>query len=202
MMSIWTPAQRDYIIKHYHFISRDKMLTMVNNHFGTAFKLGQLQTFLKNNKIRSGLTGHFSPEHGPSWNKGTKGLMKPNKTSFKPGHKPANIKPIGSTRLDKDGYLKIKVAEPSPWNQQATHYKSMAVHLYEQHYGTVPADHLIIFKDSNPLNCTIENLEAVHQHEHLIRNQLQINQQPEPVKPLLRTLAKLKHSIYKTESAA
>jgi hypothetical protein len=41
-----------------------------------------------------------------------------------------------------------------------------------QHYGAVPAGGNIVFKDGNPLNCVIENLECISNKELLERNRI------------------------------
>jgi hypothetical protein len=61
-----------------------------------------------------GVEYRFKPGH-PTWNKGMKGLDIGGKhTRFQPGRKPEealNYRPIGSTRVAKDGYLERKVSD-------------------------------------------------------------------------------------------
>ena len=88
-------------------------------------------------------------------------------TQFKKGHIPKNHKPVGSIRLqaDKSGkqYYMIKIAEPNKW---------MLLHRYkwEQKYGKILYNMLLIFKDRNTLNTDIDNLELITRAENMDRN--------------------------------
>ncbi|MDD5405984.1 MAG: HNH endonuclease signature motif containing protein [Sulfurovaceae bacterium] len=101
-------------------------------------------------------------------NKGTKGLMKANKTTFKKGDTPPNVKKVGSivTRKDKNGYLymRIKIAEPNIW-------QGLHAYIWERKYGKIPKDHCVIFKDKNPLNTRLDNLMLVSRVELVRLNQ-------------------------------
>lgn len=103
-----------------------------------------------------------------AWNKGKKGYMGPNKTSFKKGHIPKNAKAVGAitTRVDKSGksYLHIKL--PSERVMKMLH-----VHLWEEANGKTPEGHVVAFVDGNTMNCTLENLECISRAELLRRNQ-------------------------------
>ncbi len=101
-------------------------------------------------------------------NKGTKGFMKRNKTSFSPGNSPMNAKKVGSisTRRDKNGllYMHIKVAEPSKWQM-------LHAYIWEQKHGKIPKNHCVIFKDKNTLNTRLDNLMLVSRAELVRLNQ-------------------------------
>ena len=120
----------------------------------------------------------------PAWNRGMKGLQIGGKeTQFKKGQMPHNWKPEGSERIDKDGYLMIKV-----------NGKFIPKHryIYEQHYGKIPKGLIIVFKDKNTKNLDINNLEAIDREEHQRRNA--IHHLPEEIKEVIylkRTITKL-----------
>ena len=105
------------------------------------------------------------------WNKGTKGLTKPNSTSFKKGNKTKNYRPVGAISLrkrykrQKQDYYYIKVGEPNIW-------KPYHRYLWEQKYGPIPAGLLLIFKDGNHLNCTKDcsNFKLISRSIHGKRN--------------------------------
>ena len=101
-------------------------------------------------------------------NKGTKGLMKRNKTSFSPGNKPMQTKRVGSisTRRDKNGsiYMRIKVAEPNKWQM-------LHVYIYENKHGKIPKKHCVIFRDKNTLNTKLDNLMLISRAELVRLNQ-------------------------------
>lgn len=96
-------------------------------------------------------------------NKGTKGLSRLNKTSFKKGNIPDNIREVGSERITKDGYIEIKVAEPNKWSLKHRY-------IYEKHFGKIPKGKIIVFLDRNTQNLSIDNLECITKYENLIMN--------------------------------
>jgi hypothetical protein len=96
------------------------------------------------------------------------GLIKFRATQFKPGNKSWKTKHDGAitVRRDTSGrkYKMIRISE-SQW-------ELLHRHLWEQHYGAIPAGHNIVFRDGNSLNCTIENLECISNEELLERNRI------------------------------
>ncbi|MCK5603535.1 HNH endonuclease [Candidatus Pacearchaeota archaeon] len=101
----------------------------------------------------TGRTGCFSKDQMP-WNLGKKGYMGPNETTFKKGNRPANWKPLGTERLNKDGYIEIKIEEPKTWRLKHRY-------VWEQKNGSVKKGHIIILLDGNKKNCNIENLYEI-----------------------------------------
>jgi len=86
-------------------------------------------------------------------------------TQFKPGHKPANYKPIGSTRIDsKDGYILIKMEEGMcSWK---LHHRV----IYERMHGPVPKGHMVTFVDQIKTNISIINLTTIDKKQNCKRN--------------------------------
>lgn len=65
-----------------------------------------------------GKHNRFAPGH-VTWNKGMKGLqIGGHATRFKPGQKPHTTLPVGSYRLDGDGYLQQKIGEATGSNSK------------------------------------------------------------------------------------
>jgi hypothetical protein len=98
----------------------------------------------------------------PAWNKGTSGIMKKNKTSFKKGDIPYNKLPLGTIRVRTDKQMKrnwIKVSK----NKWELLYR----HVWEQENGKIPNGYVIHHKDFNSLNDKIENLEVVTRKNHI-----------------------------------
>lgn len=84
-------------------------------------------------------------------------------TTFKNGNIPKNYRPVGSERINVEGYSEIKTKEPNVWE-----YKHRII--YEQHYGKVPDGYVVMFADRNKQNFDIDNLILVSRHEDLIMN--------------------------------
>lgn len=141
---------------------------MVNKRFNLELKVSQIETCKRNHKIRSGIDCRFKKGQ-VTWNKGKKGSMSPEQykkckaTMFKKGQMPQNHKPVGSERIDRDGYVLIKVEEPNKW-------KPKHRVLWEKHNGPIPKKHRLIFADGNRQNICLENLILVSYAESLIMN--------------------------------
>ena len=127
----------------------------------TARKNALLNGNLKKTQFKKGAVPH---------NKGKKqteylspeAIEKSKVTRFKKGNTPHNAKYDGHERVTKDGYIFIRIKKRK---YILKHHK-----IWQEHYGEIPKGHIIIFKDGNPLNCTIENLEAITRDENVIRN--------------------------------
>lgn len=73
-------------------------------------------------------------------------------------------RPIGFEYTKPDGMVLVKVGEPSKWK-----YKQR--YIYEQHYGKIPKDYMVIFLDGDRTNFDIKNLKAIHTREYnFVRN--------------------------------
>ncbi len=110
--------------------------------------------------------GRFKKGH-ISWNKGIKGLTIGGvQTQFKPGNEPHNTKHNGaiSIRKDKSGrpYKYIRI---SKGNWELLHR-----FVWKKHNGEIPKGMLVVFKDGNSLNCSIDNLELISRKENMQRN--------------------------------
>lgn len=119
-------------------------------------------------------------------NKGTKGMFNVggNRTSFKKGNIPLNYRPVGSERVNVDGYIEIKIKDPNKWE-----LKHRVV--YESVYGKIPKGSNITFIDGNRLNLDIENLSLITQAENLILNQHELRADDTEITKSAIALAKL-----------
>jgi hypothetical protein len=108
------------------------------------------------------------------------------KHGFKKDHIPKSAKANGYEALNSKGYLKIKVKSKRKITLKH-HY------IYEQHFGKIPKGSVIFFKDKNPLNCDIENLECLTRSDIMKRNSI-INYPKNLVKAIYKH-SKLKRLI-------
>ncbi|MEG9360937.1 HNH endonuclease signature motif containing protein [Vibrio cholerae] len=181
---IFTKEQADFIKKGYKRWVKQEVTKQLNEKFGTQFTVAQITAFIKNNRIQSGRTGHFEKGIKPH-NAGTKGLMKPNKTSFKKGNTPKNHRPVGSERVNVDGYVEIKVAEPNSWQLKQRV-------IYEREIGPIPEDCYVRFLDGNRQNFEPSNLIPVSNAENAFLNKrYRLNEQPIELRETLVIMAKL-----------
>jgi len=196
---LFTPEQIRFIRDNYAGRSIAEMTDIFNQRFDTSMTHHQIKTFVHNRGITSGRTGFFEKGFTP-WNKGTKGqgLTGANKTSFRKGNVPANRKPDGSERIEKD-YVMIKVRERNPYAGFPTRYKAKHVHIWEQIHGPVPDGHAVIFKDGDKLNFDPDNLALVSRSELLRLNKHGYKDAPEEIKPSILALARLEVKTFEVQ---
>ena len=165
---------RKYTYEHIDFLRKNVkgrsyviLTELFNRHFGTKLPVSSVKSTCFRYGLRNGVIGknketQFAKGHKP-WNKGIVGLHMSPKTEFKKGNKPWNYRPINSERVTKDGYIEIKIAGPNRW-------KLKHIVIWEETYGTVPKNNVIIFADGNKKNINIENLILVSRKELAILN--------------------------------
>ena len=158
----WTDEEKEYLKRITPGKHHREILELMNQKFEYKFNLMQIKGAINRYKFKTGFTGRYEKGNVP-FNKNTKGLTGPNKTSFKKGQKPINHRPIGSERITVDGYIEVKTSEPSKW--EPTHTL-----IYEKYKGKIPEDHAIVFADGNKQNLDINNLILVSRHQLLIMN--------------------------------
>jgi len=161
-----------------------------NKRFGTTKTEVQINAFLGNHGIRSGRTGRFVKGH-VAWNRGIKGFMGANVTSFQKGHMPRNKKRLWSERITRDGYIEISILERNPYTGAPTRFKLKHVWLWEMEHGPVPKGHVVFFKDGNRLNCVTGNLLLVKRTELLTLNLQNYRETDSRLKPSVLALARL-----------
>ena len=154
---------RDYIKENHVGVGPKEMTKRLNDRFATRYKVAQLTSYYRNHKVSSGLDGKFENGHKP-WNKGLKGLDIGGKdTRFKKGHIPTKYRPVGSERINVDGYYEVKIADPNKWE-----YKHRIV--WKQHNGPVPSGYVVIFADRDRRNFDINNLVLVSRRQLAMLN--------------------------------
>lgn len=84
---------------------------------------------------------------------------------YKSGREADNTLPIGTERVNKQGYTLVKVADTKGehGNSQTYHdnWKFKQVLVWEQHYGPVPDGYNVIFLDGDRSNFDIGNLSCI-----------------------------------------
>lgn len=145
----------------------------ITEKFNKKFRQSRSERAISSIRGKYGITTNARKVWGKGtipWNKGKKGYMGANKTSFKKGDIPATHRPVGSERIcSKDGYTYIKIAEPSQW--ELKHRV-----IWEKHNGPLPDSHTIMFGDRDKRNFDINNLICVSRAQLLKFNQLDLIQ--------------------------
>ena len=97
----------------------------------------------------------FAKQHVP-WNKGVNTNIKP-----------TNIESVGTKKVNSYGFVLIKVLATGIWERD---WQLLHKYLWRKKWGLVPANHVVLFKDGNKSNVTIENLELISRKEIMNRN--------------------------------
>lgn len=111
-------------------------------------------------------------------------------TMFKKGHTPVNHREVGSERVNVDGYIEIKVAEPNKW-------KLKHRVIWESHNGKIPHGHNIQFKNHNTQDCRIENLYMISKAEQMRNENSFIAKYPKELQDVIRLKGMVKRQIHK-----
>lgn len=161
----WTEQMLEFAIANNEKLTRAEIARQLIGRFDADPRLEARTVSRKLCSLgyKSPSNGYFKKGFTP-WNKGVKGFMGANRTSFKKGQDPHNHRPIGSQRIcSKDKYVIEKVAEPDVWKHKHRI-------LWEEHYGEIPEDCVIRFIDGDRANITIENLICVPQGANSVLN--------------------------------
>lgn len=197
----WTVERIEILTEMYPNNSAKKIGGVLNTDqqvvYAKAEKLGlkkspeyleKLNKEMGDQLTRSGTQSRFQKGHKPwCYGKkiGTRGRA--GETQFKKGQSPFNKLKVGDiVPVSLPPYLKIKIAEPDKW-------EILHRHLWKQHYGEIPKDMCIVFKDGNTKNCALENLECLTRAE--LRRRNSIHNYPVELKEAIQALGRLKRTI-------
>lgn len=154
---VYPPGVRGFIAKNVVGLGNAELAELVNQEFGTEYTIEQIKAYKKNNKLDSGLTGHFPKGHEP-FNKGKKKFwIGGEETQFKKGHRPHNWVPLGTERISKDGYIEVKIRE----GQFQKNWRGKHILIWEKENGPLPEGHAIVFGDRDKRNFDVDNLICV-----------------------------------------
>lgn len=164
----FTDAEKDFMREYTPGHSYKEIQAAFVERFGWGITLGQVSSFVKRYNLSTGRTGRFEKGHTPP-NKGMKGFhpQGSEKGWFKKGHTPANTRMIGEERINKDGYTEVKVGH----NTWALKHRV----IWENANGEIPKDCVVIFKDNDKTNITIDNLMLVKKAVHAEINKTGLN---------------------------
>lgn len=110
-------------------------------------------------------------------------------TMFKKGNQPHNTNYDGHERISKDGYVEVRIRKGKYALKQRV--------VWETLVGKIPKNHIVVFKDRNPQNLALENLELINRAENMQRNT--IHRYPAELKEVIRLTNKLKRKTDATK---
>nr|DAU45704.1 MAG TPA: homing endonuclease [Caudoviricetes sp.] len=146
----------------------------------------------KKGAITPGAVAHrFKRGHAPA----NKGKKMPKEvydkvcgTMFKPGNTPVNYRPVGSERVNADGYIEIKVAAPDEWK-----LKHRVV--WEKENGAIPRGCNIQFRNGNRKDLRLDNLYLIDRKTQLLQQNSMMARYPVELQQVIRAKGALNHRI-------
>jgi len=158
----WTTQEVRFIRENLHFT--DKQLADRLGRTFASVKTCRHRYFI----LKPEEQWHFTQKHQP-YNKGKHFLPggRSSEHCYKKGNQPHNTRKdydISHRKDNKSGitYQYIRL-EKGKW-------VLMHRYIWELQYGAIPKGHIITFRDKDPMNCTLDNLDCISRKEHMSRN--------------------------------
>ena len=206
MRKSWTKEEDDYLRQNY----RTMFASEIAETLGRTTKSVHSRAYIlrlhsdREKRSRAGKLGTICPE--AIVHRFQKGLIPANKgkkmspeayakaahTMFKKGQIPVNHREVGSERVNADGYIEIKVAEPSRWRLKHRV-------IWEQVNGAIPRVHNVQFKNHNPLDCRIENLYLISREDQMAKENSFYAKYPKPLQEVIHLKGVINRQIHKAE---
>ena len=172
----YTEEERKFMTEFVPGHSYREIQKAFTEKFGWEISVGQVNSYIGNHHLNTGRTGRFQ-----------KGNESPNKgkTWFKKGNIPKTYRPVGSERINREGYIEVKVADPNKWK-----LKHRCV--WESVHGKVPKGYIVIFRDNDKTNININNLLLIKRCTHAVMNHIGLCEYSGEFKETAIHIAKLK----------
>lgn len=217
MKHIWTDQDRETLRRMYSDHSAAECAAVIGASLSSVYNQAH-QLGLKKSKEFAAITTrkHWAEGRhanslsgltlGRAWNKGIKGSTgnHPNsrRTQFKsgrPASEASNYRPIGSTRICRDGYLERKVSD-DPNTYPARRWQGVHRIVWEAANGQIPRGHVVVFKEGQhttvEAEITIDRIELVTRAELMRRNSYH-NRYPKEVAHLVQLRGAVTRQINK-----
>jgi len=200
-LRVYTKAELTWIKRRRTMPRRELYAAFIAVFPHHTVSLKGFKQLCKTKGFMTGRDGRLVKGNIPA-NKGKKMPFNANsaRTQFKKGSRTGRAsdlyKPIGSTRLSKDGYLERKVHDGLPMQS-----RWRAVHLlnWESEYGALPAGHCLKCLDGNKGNTAPSNWELIPRALLPRLNsrwgKRRYDHAPDELKPTIMAVAKLEHRL-------
>jgi hypothetical protein len=183
---VWTEQELNYLRIHYPdqtastialqlgtnaaiVHAKAKRLNLTKSPaFWASDKAGRIQRGHQNPNMMS---TQFKPGHS-SWNKGMAGLQIGGvETRFKPGQRSHTWVPVGSFRINGDGYLDQKITDIGLPHK---HWEAVHRLVWKRAHGPIAKNHVITFKPGRKTTTleliTLDAIECISRKELVQRN--------------------------------
>jgi hypothetical protein len=190
----YTAAEIRFLEKKVAGRSYAELTDLFNRRFGLDFTVKCIGSTLDRLGLTNGRDGRFPPGHVPP-NKGKKGCCPAGseKGWFKPGNRPQTWKPVGTERVNGDGYIDVRIRNPS--GKRWKNWKAKHRIIWEKAYGKIPRGHIVIFADGDKRNFALDNLLLVFRREHGVMNRWNLRAPHGDLTRIGKTVADIKMLI-------
>lgn len=162
----FTTEQEEFIHKNAPTMYRKDLVTALNDTFGTDFKYNTVRMYCARHKLYApGGDGKFTSE-SHNWQKGLSG------EEFKSHYSEESFRRLVSGMLDSNKihrigdiivrhgrkYIYINEDYGQHIDDRTQEYGR---YLWEQAYGPIPEDFMVIYLDGDYMNCTLDNLACI-----------------------------------------
>ena len=130
--------------------------------------------------------GHVPPNKGKKMS--AEVYAKVSRTMFKKGDMPHTYRPVGSERVNVDGYVEVKVADPNKW-------KLKHRVIWEEAHGPIPRGHNVQFRDGNGQNLSLDNLYLISRADQMRDENCMAARYPKEVREVIHLKAAIKRKI-------
>ena len=176
----WTERQLGILRRHYATMPPEWLEEKTHHSRCCIEKKAHALGLHKSHEYRSELGRQAAQRPGfiatrfkkgePAFNKGlrqedfmsSEGLERSKTGRFKPGRKPNNARPVGYERIDRYGYVLVKVDERRPMVHKHRH-------VWQQLHGPIPEGHCVRFRDGDKTNCSPDNLFLISREDNARR---------------------------------
>lgn len=128
-------------------------------------------------KLEHGGRRHQFNAGNVPWNKGISFTSggRSGEYRFKPGHERTGRavdlwQPVGTLRINCDGYLERKVNDDRPFYRR---WRAEHLCVWEAANGPRPPGFAVVFRDGDKMNTALDNLECISRRELMLRNTAQ-----------------------------
>ena len=149
----WTDTELDYlrqIVKDRYIFEIAELMSIKFNY---EFRKSQIKSIMAKHKITNNMKNKI-PKGIEPWNK-----------NLKIGNSHIhNLKNVGDEYISSNGFTMMKLDNPTRWVQKHRY-------LYEQQFGEIPKDKVLIFLDGNKQNLNLDNLKCITRKQLIKMNQ-------------------------------
>lgn len=188
---LWNPQRKQKLIQLYADNTNKEIAELIGVSESAVsakafmLKLRKSESFM----VEHSSKGYFKKGSSPP-NKGKKMSAymyeRCKATMFKKGDLPSNYKPVGYERVNVDGYIEVKVADPNV-------FKLKHRVEWEKVNGAIPEGYNLKFKDGNRLNTSPDNMMLISKQDNMNANT--IHRYSPELKNAIRNIGKLNRTI-------